>query len=76
MVSAPSQDRAPKHKSSRFVLGRAALSVVFVTGLTAPALMHAAPAAAQPVTVSFSTAAAAPADSLAYIVSTLDNDSE
>ena len=56
--------------------GRMALAVLFGLGLLVPSLAGVTPAAAQATTVSFSTAEAAPADSIAYLVLTLDDESE
>ncbi|MDF3041913.1 MAG: hypothetical protein K0Q71_4619 [Thermomicrobiales bacterium] len=56
--------------------GRMALAVLFGLGLLVPALGGVVPVAAQATSVSFSTAEAAPADSLAYLVLTLDDESE
>ena len=69
----------PRLTTRRGVLAaasRAALSATFAVGLTAPAAIHAIPAAAQAGTVSFSTAEAAPADAVSYTVLTLDDRSE
>jgi hypothetical protein len=56
--------------------GRTALVVLFGLGMLVPSLVRAAPVAAQASTVSFSTAEVAPADSIAYLVTTLDDQSE
>src|SRR5215204_2921918 len=56
--------------------GRVALVVLFGLGMLVPSLGRAAPVAAQSSTVSFSTAEVAPADSIAYLVMTLDDQSE
>src|SRR5215207_11617938 len=56
--------------------GRTALAVLFGLSLLGPFLAGVAPVAAQATTVSFSTAEAAPADSIAYLVMTLDDQSE
>ena len=58
------------------VLGRVLLMALFVSGLILPSVLRAAPAAAQASTVSFSTAEAAPADAVAYMVVTTDDRSE
>src|SRR5215207_8857821 len=58
------------------VAGRMALAVLFGLGLLVPSLAGVAPVAAQATTVSFSTAEAAPADSIAYLVLTLNDESE
>lgn len=57
-------------------VGRVALSATFVAGLALPAASAAVPVAAQEGTVSFSTAEAAPADSVSYVVTTTDDQSE
>jgi hypothetical protein len=56
--------------------GRVALAVLFGLGVLVPALGRVAPVAAQATSVSFSTAEAAPADSIAYLVMTLNDQSE
>src|SRR3954452_1904378 len=56
--------------------GRVALSVLFGLGVLVPTLAQVTPVAAQATSVSFSTAEAAHADSLAYLVMTLDDQSE
>ena len=56
--------------------GRVALAVLFGLGVLVPSLGRVAPVAAQASTVSFSTAEVAPADSIAYLVMTLDDQSE
>ena len=56
--------------------GRMALAALFGLGLLVPSLANVTPAAAQATTVSFSTAEAAPADSIAYLVVTLNDESE
>jgi len=56
--------------------GRVALAVLFGLGVLVPTLGQAAPVAAQATSVSFRTAEAAPADSIAYLVVTLDDQSE
>jgi len=53
-----------------------ALAVLFGLGVLVPSLGRVALVAAQATSVSFSTAEAAPADSIAYIVLTLDDQSE
>jgi hypothetical protein len=58
------------------VAGRVALAVLFGLGLLVSSLGGVAPVAAQATSVSFSTAEAAPADSIAYLVMTLDDESE
>jgi hypothetical protein len=57
-------------------LGRAILVAIFTLALMSPVLGQPSRAAAQAKTVTFSTAAAAPADAVAYVVSTLDNHSD
>jgi hypothetical protein len=57
-------------------VGRVALAVLFGLGVLVPSLGRVAPVAAQASTVSFSTAEVAPADSIAYLVMTLDDQSE
>jgi hypothetical protein len=56
--------------------GRVMLAVLFGLGILVPSFGRVAPVAAQASTVSFSTAEVAPADSLAYLVMTLDDESE
>ena len=56
--------------------GRVALAVLFGLGVLVPTLGWVTPVAAQATSVSFSTAEAAPADSIAYLVMTLDDQSE
>jgi hypothetical protein len=56
--------------------GRMALAVLFGLGMLVPFLGRVAPVSAQATSVSFSTAEAAPADSIAYLVMTLDDQSE
>jgi hypothetical protein len=74
--------RTPRHPAARIQLarltatGRVTLAVIFGLSFLIPSLGRVAPVAAQASTVSFSTAEAAPADSLAYIVMTLDDESE
>src|SRR5262245_34806265 len=58
------------------VAGRLVITGLVTLGLIVPSLSQAVPATAQTATVSFSTAEAAPADSVAYIVTTLDDQSE
>ena len=64
------------HLTRAAMAGRVALAVLFGLGVLVPSLGRVAPVAAQATTVSFSTAEAAPADSIAYIVMTLDDQSE
>jgi hypothetical protein len=56
--------------------GRVALAVFFGLSVLVPSLGGIAPVAAQATSVSFSTAEVAPADSIAYLVLTLDDESE
>jgi hypothetical protein len=56
--------------------GRVVFAVLFGLGVLVPSLGRVAPVAAQASTVSFSTAEVAPADSIAYLVMTLDDQSE
>ncbi len=56
--------------------GRVTLAVIFGLGIIVPSLGSVVPVAAQASTVSFSTAEVAPADSIAYLVMTLDDESE
>jgi hypothetical protein len=56
--------------------GRVVLAGLFVVGLLASAAGPAAPVGAQTSTVSYSTAEAAPADAVAYLVATLDDQSD
>ena len=56
--------------------GRVALAVLFGLGVLVPSLGRFAPVAAQATSVSFSTAEVAPADSIAYLVMTLNDESE
>ena len=58
------------------VAGRVTLAVIFGLGILVPSFGGVAPAAAQASTVSFSTAEVAPADSIAYLVMTLNDESE
>ena len=58
------------------IAGRVALAVLFGLGVLVPSLGRVAPVAAQATSVSFSTAEVAPADSIAYLVMTLDDQSE
>ena len=64
------------HVTWAVMAGRVALTVLFGLGVLVPSLGRVAPAAAQATSVSFSTAEAAPADSIAYLVMTLDDQSE
>jgi len=58
------------------IAGRGTLAVTFGLGILVPSLGRVSPVAAQASTVSFSTAEVAPADSLAYVVMTTDDESE
>src|SRR5215213_10029930 len=69
------RSRSP-HVTGVATAGRVALAVLFGAGVLVPSLGRATPAAAQATSVSFSTAEAAPADSIAYLVMTLDDQSE
>src|SRR5215207_1809241 len=64
------------HVTWTAMAGRVALAVLFGLGVLVPSLGLVAPAAAQATSVSFGTAEAAPADSLAYVVMTLNDESE
>jgi hypothetical protein len=64
------------HVTWAAMAGRVALAVLFGLGVLIPSLGRVAPVAAQATSVSFSTAEAAPADSIAYLVMTLDDQSE
>lgn len=64
------------YKTGAAIAGRVALVVLFGLGVLVPSLGRVAPVAAQASTVSFSTAEVAPADSIAYLVMTLDDQSE
>ena len=64
------------HVTWAAMAGRVALAVLFGLGVLVPSLGRVAPVAAQASTVSFSTAEVAPADSIAYLVMTLDDQSE
>src|ERR1700754_2057367 len=64
----------PSRATLTATAGRIGVTALGTIGLVAPTLSHAAPATAQ--TVSFSTAEAAPADSVAYVVMTTDEQSE
>jgi hypothetical protein len=64
------------HVTWATMAGRVTLTVLFGLGVLVPTLGRVAPVAAQATSVSFSTAEAAPADSIAYVVMTLDDQSE
>ncbi len=64
------------YKTGAARAGRAALAILFGLGALVPFLGRVAPVSAQATSVSFSTAEAAPADSIAYLVMTLDDQSE
>jgi Protein of unknown function (DUF3352) len=66
----------PAHVKRAATTGRVALAVLFGLGMLIPSLGRVAPVSAQATSVSFSTAEAAPADSIAYLVMTLDDQSE
>ncbi len=75
MPTALSRVQMPRMKPLEFA-SRAAITSLFVLGIAAPSVTPSDVAMAQASTVSFTTAAAAPADSLSYIVTTLDDQSE
>jgi hypothetical protein len=64
------------YRTGAVMVGRVALAVLFGLGVLVPSLGRVAPVAAQASTVSFSTAEVAPADSIAYMVITLNDQSE
>src|SRR5918997_1938776 len=64
------------YRTGAAIAGRVALAVLFGLGLLTPSVGGVAPVEAQATSVSFSTAEAAPADSLAYLVVTLNDESE
>ena len=64
------------HPAWLAVAGRLTLAVIFGLGILVPSFGGGVPAAAQASTVSFSTAEVAPADSIAYLVMTLNDESE
>ena len=64
------------HVTWTAIAGRVALVVLFGLGVLVPSLGRIAPVAAQATSVSFSTAEVAPADSIAYLVMTLNDESE
>jgi hypothetical protein len=70
-MPAASSRRIPQ--ISRAIASRALLALVFALGMVAPGLARVAPVAAQTESVTFSTAEAAPADSVAYLVATTDD---
>ncbi len=74
MPSAVGERLLPPRATWAAKAGRIGVTALVTVGLIAPTLSQAAPASAQ--TVSFSTAAAAPADSVAYVVMTTDDKSE
>ncbi len=76
MPSTKTRSRGVTREALPARAGRVALSGLFVLGMALPAMARAVPAAAQASTVSFSTAEVAPADSISYIVTTLDDRSE
>src|SRR4051794_28741829 len=64
------------YRTGAAIAGRVALVVLFGLGILVPSLGRVAPVGAQASSVSFSTAEVAPADSIAYLVMTLDDQSE
>src|SRR3954467_1370748 len=74
MPSAVGERLLPPRATWAAKVGRIGVTALVTVGLIVPTLSHAAPATAQ--TVSFSTAEAAPADSVAYVVMTTDDKSE
>src|SRR5829696_2954111 len=64
------------YKTGAARAGRVVFAVLFGLGMLIPSLGRVAPVAAQATSVSFSTAEVAPADSIAYLVMTLDDESE
>jgi hypothetical protein len=64
------------YRTGAAIAGRVALAVLFGLGVLVPSLGRVAPVAAQATSVSFSTAEVAPADSIAYMVMTLNDQSE
>lgn len=76
MDSAIGRYRSPAWTQVTAAAGRVALSALFIAGMAVPALADAAPVAAQEGSLTFSTAEAAPADAVTYVVTTLDDRSE
>src|SRR5262249_37318102 len=76
MPAAAARKHLPLRATWTAIAGRLGVISLVMVGLIAPGLTLATPAAAQTATVSFSTAEAAPADSVAYVVTTLDDKSE
>jgi hypothetical protein len=64
------------YRTGAAIAGRVALAVLFGLGVLVPSLGGVSPVAAQATSVSFSTAEVAPADSIAYMVMTLNDESE
>jgi len=64
------------YKTGAARAGRVVFAVLFGLGMLIPSLGGVAPVAAQATSVSFSTAEVAPADSVAYVVMTLNDQSE
>jgi hypothetical protein len=75
MSSAAGLLQIPPGERLTAAIGRVALSAAFVAGLAVSA-GAALPVAAQEGSVSFSTAEAAPADAITYVVTTTDDQSE
>src|SRR5262245_167874 len=76
MPSAVGRKLLPPRATLAATAGRLGVTALVTVGLIAPSLSHVAPVAAQNATVSFSTAEAAPADSVLYCVMTTDDKSE
>src|SRR3954469_1764359 len=76
MPSAVGGKHLPPRATWAAAAGRLGVTTLVTVGLIAPTLSHAAPVAAQAATVTFSTADAAPANSVAYVVMTTDDKSE
>jgi hypothetical protein len=75
VTSPPNPRFAPSAPRFLAVGARGIISAALGLGLLAPVIANAVPVAAQE-SVTFSTAEAAPADSVAYLVTTLDDESE
>jgi hypothetical protein len=73
----PAPNRAGRRSPGSFAgkAGRVTLALLFSLGVAIPGALHAIPVAAQEATLSFSTAEVTPADSVAYVVTTLDDTS-
>jgi hypothetical protein len=71
------RNRAGQSSTGSFAgkVGRVMLGLLFSLGFVMPSALHAVPAGAQEETLSFNTAEVTPADSFAYIVTTLDDTS-